>query len=97
MYTRSYNNISGTCFFSQLNIFRLTVIILAWWNLFTAPITHLWFEIYTMLVVEKGVIKILLWSILYDTLLILVYTLIRIYIIRILSIKRAGYLFLKKK
>lgn len=81
----------------KINLGRLIAIALAWWNLFTAPLLDVWFSIYSISI--KKFTTVTSWFSLWGDLLILfvIMTLIRIYIIRTLSIKRAGYIFLKKK
>jgi len=80
----------------RLKFIRLLTLILAWWNLFTAPLIQIWWNIYAISVKEFLVTDswINLW--IYSTILILIMTVIRIYIIYILRISKAGYIFFKK-
>lgn len=87
----------GILILFRINFVRLIVIALAWWNLFTAPIIYIWWNIYSILIKKFSVVNPTLPVFIYTITIILIYTLIRIYIIRTLSIKKAGYLFLKKK
>jgi len=78
--------------FLKTNLARILAIFLAWWNLFSAPALWIVWHIY----VDKISIESFSEWLIYTTVLILLMTLIRIYIIRILSISRAGCLFIKK-
>ena len=88
--------IIGIFLLCKFNFGRVLAIILAWWNLFTAPLFDIWWAIYTI-----SIKKFLItdsWSGLWmDTaIVVIIMTLIRIYIIRMLNISRAGYVFLNK-
>jgi len=89
--------ILGIFLLCKLNFARVLVIGLAWWNLFTAPLFDIWWSIYSI-----SIKKFLItdsWSGLWmDTaIVVMIMTLIRIYIIRMLNISRAGYVFLKER
>jgi len=87
--------IIGILLFFRVNFARIIAIILAWSNLFIAP--AFWFIWH--ICIEKmpsDSVSFPQWLI-YSIVLISILSLIRIYIIRILSISRAGYIFIKKK
>ena len=81
----------------KINLARIVAVIIAWWNLFTSPLIGIWWSIYSIETQKFFItdLKISFWI----TYLIIfsLSTFFRIYIIRTLNIKRAGYLFLKKK
>ena len=82
----------------RLNFARILAIVLAWWNLFTAPIIDIWWSIYSISI-KKFLVVTSSWSNLWlgTVAVILVISLVRIYIIRMLNISRAGYVFLKER
>ncbi|MDP3731728.1 MAG: hypothetical protein Q8R31_01680 [Candidatus Omnitrophota bacterium] len=82
----------------RLKFIRLLTLILAWWNLFTAPLIHIGWYIYAILI--KGFLVADFWfnrSEFYSAILILVLTFSRTYIISMLKISKAGYIFLREK
>lgn len=87
----------GIGFLIMPKFIRWLVLILAWWNLFTAPIIQIWWYIYAILIKKISVTDSWLDLWLYTIVLILILTFIRLYIIYTLRISRAGYIFLKKK
>jgi len=88
--------IIGILLFCRINLARVVAIVLAWWNLFTAPIIDIWWYMYVV-IIKKFLVGSSSFPIhLSDFTSILIMTLIRIYIIRILSISRAGYIFIKR-
>lgn len=87
----------GITLLFKLNIARLFAIVLAWWNLFTSPLIHIWFEIYTTTYIRKSIIESLPKYIIGEIFVITFAMIIRLYIIYILRISKAGYIFLKKK
>lgn len=90
----------GSIFLFRINFARLLVLLLAWWNLFTAPLIGIWFEIYTSSVIKREAIESSgeFWQfIISEILIILSIVLIRIYIIYILRVSKAGYIFLREK
>ncbi|MBL7084961.1 MAG: hypothetical protein ISS43_02495 [Candidatus Omnitrophica bacterium] len=86
----------GAVLLFRINIGRLAALVLAWWNLFTGILIGIWFEIYTLLVIKTGTVPSLLGYILYEVLLIFACIMIRLYIINMLKISKAGYVFLRK-
>jgi len=73
----------------KLNFARLSAIALAWWNLFFGPFVLIYWGISTNnLCTSSGN--------LFEFILLVTIILIRIYIIRMLNISRAGYVFLDK-
>jgi len=83
----------GILLFFRLNFARLSAIFLAWWNLFSGPLLWISWHIYTNNLSAGSLLK---WAA-YIIGLFLILTSIRIYIIRMLNISRAGYVFLKEK
>lgn len=90
--------IVGISLFFKTDISRRLALILAWWNLFTAPLLEIWWILYKVYIKK--------WSALPDSLLfmcggvviiIAIITIIRLYIIYMLRIDKAGYIFFKKK
>ena len=80
----------------KLNLIRLLVICFAWWNLFSAPLIGICYEIYSANVIKSTHYTsnwaiIVLWTFVAFVLT----TLPRLYIIYILREDRAGYLFLR--
>lgn len=81
----------------RIKFIRLLALSLAWWNLFTAPLIHIGWNIYAIFI--KGFLVTDFWfnlSSFYLAVLILLLTFIRIYIISMLRISKAGYIFLKE-
>ncbi len=87
----------GILLFFRLNMIRLIVIALAWWNLFMSPLLMIWWDIYAILI--KGFLVTDSWFGLWiETLVItVVLTIVRLYIINMLKLSKAGYIFLRKK
>jgi hypothetical protein len=81
----------------RINLIRLAALILAWWNLFTAPLVDIWWDIYAGHIKKFLTLDSSFTSIIYVLELILVMTAIRLYIIYMLRIPKAGYIFLRKK
>ena len=80
----------------RINFVRLLAIVLAWWNLFTAPLLDIWWCIYVIMIkkfllphswIELGI----------KAAILILITFIRLYIINMLKISKAGYVFLRKK
>ena len=88
--------IIGILLLLLFNFARVLAIILAWWNLFAAPAFLIWWNIY-VIVIKKFLITDS-WFNLWQSVIIvtIIMTLIRIYIIRMLNVSKAGYVFLKK-
>jgi len=80
----------------KLNIFRWLALSLAWWNLFTSPLIGLWWNVYSILVKKIEIVTLSFGSIFYSIVLIIVLVSVRLYIIYILRVSKAGYIFLKK-
>ncbi len=80
----------------RFNFARTLAIILAWWNLFTIPIINIWWPIYSISVKKLLVTDSWfgLWA--HTGITILIVLAIRIYIIHMLNISRAGRVFLKE-
>jgi len=89
--------IVGILLFCRINFVRIIAIILAWLNLFTVPIIYVWWYLYVIIIKKFLVANTSFLSYFSDFSLMLILSLIRIYIIRILSISRAGYIFIKRK
>lgn len=87
---------SAIFLFFRINFFRLVVIAIAWWNLFTAPLIAIWYYIYVGIIKKFLSINFSISSCTSLFILFSIMTLIRIYIIRTLSISRAGSIFIKK-
>lgn len=81
----------------KLRTIRFLVLILAWWNLFTAPIIETWWCIYAVSI--KKFLITTSWLDLWveSFVVILMSAGIHLYIINILKVYRAGYLFLRGK
>jgi len=77
------------------NTFRLLALVLAYWNLFTVPIIDIWWLVYRVYVKKTSVIyssyNLWFWSIG----ILAVVTLVRLYVIYMISVSKAGYIFLK--
>ena len=89
--------IVGIVFLFKVKIARLLALTLAWWNLFTAPLLDIWWNIYAI-----SIKKFLItdsWRDLWiaSAVLITIMTLIRFYIIYMLRVSKAGYVFFKKR
>ena len=80
----------------RFNFARVLAIVLAWWNLFTAPLSDIWWFVYSTSIKKFLVANPSISVYLYTIILILILTFIRIYIIRMLNISRAGRVFLKE-
>ena len=86
----------GILFLLRFNFARILAIILAWWNLFTAPFFAIWWYIYSESIRNITVENLSISEYLYAIFLISIISATRIYIIRMLNISRAGYVFLGK-
>ena len=86
----------GIFFLLRFNFARILAIILAWWNLFTAPFFAIWWYIYSESIRNITVENLSISEYLYAIVLVSVISATRIYIIRMLNISRAGYVFLDK-
>ncbi len=86
----------GICLLFRAKLIRLAAIILAWWNLFTVPIIGIWWPIYAISIKKFSITNswFALW--IYSIILIFIMTAVRLYIIYVLSMPRAGSIFLKK-
>lgn len=86
----------GILLLLRFNFARVLAIILAWWNLFTIPIINIWWQVYSTSVKKLLVTDswFNLWA--YTGIIMLIILSIRVYIIRMLNISRAGYVFLDK-
>ena len=83
----------GILLLFKLNFARLSVIVLAWWNIFISPLLWISWHIYTNNLSPDSLLR---W-ITYTIGLFLMLTALRIYIICMLNISRAGYIFLKER
>lgn len=83
--------------FFRINLVRVLAIILASWNLFTSPLIEIWWNLYSILIKKFLVTDswLSLWG--HSFILILIYSSVRFYIIYILRVYKAGYIFLKEK
>lgn len=81
----------------RINFFRLAALILAWLNLFTAPLVDIWWDIYVGHIKKVLSVDWSFESIIYMFVVMLVMVAIRLYIIYMLRIPKAGYIFLRKK
>src|SRR3989338_7146384 len=81
----------------KIKIIRALALILAWWNLFTAPIIAIWWNIYAVLVKRFETTDSWLGLWVYTILLLSIITAIRLYIISMLRVSKAGYVFSKKE
>ena len=79
----------GILLLFKLNVARLSAIALAWWNLFFGPFVLIYWNISTNNLFINS-------AYLFEFVLLLTIIVIRIYIISMLNISRAGYIFLKK-
>ena len=79
------------------NLCRAIALILAWWNLFTAPLFSIWWYIYSVNIKEFLLGSPLPQVIIYTAILTVILSAVRIYIIYMLSTKRAGRVFLGNK
>lgn len=86
----------GIIILFKVNFARLAVICLAWWNLFTSPLLDIWWVIYAVDIKKFLVRDHSISSFLYSFFLTIILVAIRIYIIYILRISKAGYIFLKE-
>lgn len=85
----------------RFKFIRLLALILAWWNLFTVPLIAIWWPIYAVLIkkffITDSGINPALYSPFYSAILILILTFVRIYIISMLKISKAGHIFYKER
>lgn len=79
----------------KINLARRLALILAWWNLFTSPILDIWLYIYTVVIKKIFVSRSICFVIIYTIILITLLSSVRVYIIYMLRIPKAGYLFSK--
>jgi len=80
----------GIAFLILPRFTRWLVLILAWWNLFTAPIIDVWWSIYSISIKKISVTNSWLGLWLYTFVLISLLSLIRIYIIYKLRVPKKG-------
>jgi len=83
--------------FFRLKFIRFLALILAWWNLFTAPIIEIWWSVYSITVKKFSTTDSWLGLWLHSLILIAIMTVLRLYIIDMLKISKAGFIFLKKR
>lgn len=85
----------------RFNFVRLLALILAWWNLLTVPLIHIWWNVYAISIkkffITDSWLKLPLYSPFHSAILIVILTFMRIYVISMLEISKAGYIFLKEK
>lgn len=81
----------------RINLFRIAALILAWLNLFTAPIVDIWWDIYIGHIKKALTVDWSFESIIYMFITILIMAVIRLYIIYMLNASTAGHVFLRKK
>lgn len=81
----------------RIRIIRWLALILAWWNLFTGPAIYIWWDIYSIWI--KGFLSLTpsIWAWIFSIAQLCVIAVIRIYIIRTLSVDRAGHIFIRNK
>lgn len=87
----------GIAFLIMPKFTRWLVLILAWWNLFTAPIIDVWWSIYSISIKKISVTNSWLGLWLYTFALISLLSLIRIYIIYKLRVPKKGQSLLRKR
>lgn len=80
----------------RFRFIRWLTLILAWWNLFAAPLIDIWWLVYDMEIEKISASTSLLMLFIGTTIIILIMTVSRLYIISMLKISKAGYLFLKR-
>lgn len=86
----------GLLLLLRFNFARVLAIVLAWWNLFTIPIINIWWHVYSESIRNIIVKNLSMPEYFYIIILTLLILSLRIYIIHMLNISRAGYVFLKK-
>lgn len=79
------------------NICRILALILAWWNLFTVPFIDIWLSIYTIQIKKISTVYSWLNFWLWTIGILAAVTAVRIYIIYMLKVSKAGYIFLKRE
>ena len=86
----------GLGLLSKINLARLLAIILSWWNLLASPLIEIWWNLYSISIKKFLVTDSwsALWS--HSFILILIYTFVRLYVIYMLRISKAGHIFLKE-
>jgi len=89
--------ILGILLLFKVNFARVLAISLAWWNLFTAPVFLIWWNIYAIVIKKFLVANLSVSTYLFGFVVMVMIALTRIYIIRMLNVSRAGYIFLNKK
>lgn len=90
--------IIGITLFFKNRTSRLAALAIAYWNIFTAPLLEIWWITYKIYIKgwsSRPLSPLLMW--LETGILILIITFIRIYIIYMLRISKAGWIFLKDK
>lgn len=87
----------GILLLFRINFARLSAIILAWWNLFTAPLFDIWWVVYAVFIKKFLAYTPSFSANAFDIMVILGMTGMRIYIIYMLRISKSGYIFLRKK
>ncbi len=86
----------GIGILAKLNTARLFAITLALWNLLSAPIIYLWWHKCLKSIKEIIVIDSAFGLLIYSISLLILMSAIRIYIIYMLRISKAGYIFSKE-
>ena len=96
VYLGLFTIVIGIGILLRRNLCRKLALILAWWNLFTAPILDQWWFIYAVKIkkIFIGSAPSLFW--LWTIGIIILVSITRIYIIYMLRISKAGYIFLKE-
>jgi len=89
--------LTGILLLFRINLARLAAIILSRWNLFTAPLFYIWWVIYTVYIKKFLTIDLSFFSNSYTIIVMLAMTAMRLYIIYMLKIPKAGYICLRKK
>ena len=87
----------GVGLITKKNVFRIFAIILAWWNLFTMPIIDFLWSIYTILVIKISNVNSWLSFWVWTAAIWIIIIGVHIYIIYMLRISKAGFIFLKDK
>jgi len=81
----------------RINLARILALILAWWNLFTSPLFHIWWSIYTGFIKKVSNVDLSISGVVFTLILLSVMTIIRFYIIYVLKTSKAGYVFFRDK
>jgi len=85
----------GIGLIAKKNVFRIFAIILAWWNLFSIPIIDFLWSMYTIRVIKISNLSSWLNFWVWTVAIWVIITGIRIYVIYMLRVSKAGYVFLK--